>query len=256
MVQILGALVAGLAIILSLFAWRLSSGPISLGFLSPTFESVLSANSQNVKIRLQDTILTWAGWDRTLDIRVLNVRAINTDGTVLTTIPELSLSLSARAMMRGRIAPKRIELFHPKIRLLRKADGQIQFGFGETKSLGLDKVLQFLIVEMLKDPDPGDRLSYLNQVSVFDADLTLMDETLGLAWHAPSSQLSLIQNQNGLEAEAVFGLDVGKQRAEFLVLGRYQSSRRKLDVSIRFSKVVPALFSHLEDKLTFIADIK
>lgn len=134
MVQVLGALVAGLVIILSLFAWRLSSGPISLGFLSPTFESILSANKQGVRVRLQDTILTWAGWDRTLDIRVLNVSAVNTDGAVLTTIPELSLSLSARALFRGLIAPKRIELFHPKIKLLRKTNGRIQLGFSEEKT--------------------------------------------------------------------------------------------------------------------------
>ncbi|MEQ8195373.1 MAG: hypothetical protein RIB59_12880, partial [Rhodospirillales bacterium] len=249
MVQVLGALVAGLAIILSLFAWRLSSGPISLGFLSPTFESILSANQQDVKIRLQDTILTWAGWDRTLDIRILNVRALSADETILTTIPELSLSLSARAMLRGLIAPKRIELFHPKIKLLRKADGQIQIGFGESKAPESDVLLQVIISAMLKTSDPGDRLSYLDQVSVFDADLTLVDETLGLAWHAPASQLSLVQSRNGLEAEAIFGLDIGRQRAEFIILGRYQPSQRRLDVGIRFSKVVPAFFAHLEKKL-------
>ncbi len=257
MVQVLGALVAGLVIILSLFAWRLSSGPISLGFLSPTFESILSANKQGVRVRLQDTILTWAGWDRTLDIRVLNVSAVNTDGAVLTTIPELSLSLSARALFRGLIAPKRIELFHPKIKLLRKTNGRIQLGFSEekTKLKTSGDFLKFIVAELLKAPDPGDRLSYLNQIGVFDADLTLIDETLGLAWHAPSSQVSLIQNEDGLEAEAVFALDIGKQKAEFVVLSQYQPTIQKLDVGIRFSKVVPAMFSHLTAKLAPLADL-
>jgi hypothetical protein len=258
MVHVLGALVAGLVIILSLFAWRLSSGPISLGFLSPTFESVLSSNEQGVRVRLQDTILTWAGWDRTLDIRVLNVSALGNNGAVLTTIPELSLSLSAKALFRGLIAPKRIELFHPKIKLLRKTDGRIQFGFGEkkTKSNKSADFIKFIIAELLKKPDPGDRLSYLDQVGVFDADLTLIDETLGLAWHAPSSQVSLVQNEDGLEAEAIFALDIGKQKAEFVVLSQYQPARKKLSVGIRFDKVVPAMFSHLESKMAPLADLR
>ena len=258
MVQVLGALVAGLVIILSLFAWRLSSGPISLSFLSSTFESILSANRQDIRIRLQDTILTWAGWDRTLDIRVLNVSALNADGAVLTTIPELSLSLSARALLRGLVAPKRIELFHPKIKLLRKPDGQIQLGFGaeKSKTQNSNDFLKFIIAELLKKPDPGDRLSYLDQIGIFDADLTLIDETLGLAWRAPSSQVSLVRNKDGLEAEAIFALDISNQKAEFVVLSQYQPMKKRLDISIRFTKVAPALFAHLESNLAPLADIK
>ena len=260
MVQVLWALVVGLVIILSLFAWRLSSGPISLGFLSSTFESILSENRQGVRIRLQDTILTWAGWDRTLDIRILNVSALNTDGAVLTTIPELSLSLSARALLRGLIAPKRIELFHPKIKLLRKTNGRIQLGFGEakgkTKPQNSEAFFKFIIAELLKKPDPGDRLSYLDQIGIFDADLTMIDETLGLAWRAPSSQVSLIQNDDGIEAEAIFALDIGNQKAEFIVLSQYQPLKKRLDAGIRFSNVAPAMFAHLETKLAPLADIK
>ncbi|MBE0529875.1 MAG: cytochrome c biogenesis protein CcdA [Rhodospirillales bacterium] len=61
-VQILGALGAGMAIMLVLAAWRLSSGPITLAFLSPYIERALSAEDGSLAIRLDDTILTWAGW--------------------------------------------------------------------------------------------------------------------------------------------------------------------------------------------------
>ncbi|MCH8835770.1 MAG: DUF3971 domain-containing protein, partial [Proteobacteria bacterium] len=114
MVHLLGGLAAGFAIILLVAAWRLSSGPVSLAFLSPYIEDALNADRQAFRIRLDDTILTWAGWERTLDIRALNVRAIGPDGRLIASAPELSLSLSTRALMRGMLAPASIEVFRPK----------------------------------------------------------------------------------------------------------------------------------------------
>ena len=75
-VHLLGGLCAGLAIMMVLSAWKLSSGPISLAFLSPYVESTLATFHKSFRIRLDDTILTWAGWERALDIRVINVRAL------------------------------------------------------------------------------------------------------------------------------------------------------------------------------------
>ena len=109
LVQILGGLGAGLAIVMGLIAWQLSSGPISLGFLNDQIEEALSRIHPSYRMRLEDTILTWAGWDRTLDIRVTNLQAISDDDRVVATIPELSLSFSARALFRGLAAPRSIE---------------------------------------------------------------------------------------------------------------------------------------------------
>ena len=80
MMQLLGGLGAGLAIVVVLVAWRLSSGPISLAFLTPYVEEALNGPGKNFRVTLGDTILTWAGWERTMDIRVLNVRATGKDG--------------------------------------------------------------------------------------------------------------------------------------------------------------------------------
>ena len=118
-IQLAGTLVAGLVVIAILLAWRLSSGPISLGFLSPYMEVALSAATDSFDIEFDDTTLAWAGWDRTLDIRVLNVRAVDTKGAVVASVPELSLSLSAQGLLRGTVAPKNIELFRPKLWLVR-----------------------------------------------------------------------------------------------------------------------------------------
>ena len=92
-VQLIGGLGAGLAIMVMVVAWQLSSGPISLGFLSPYIENAVNAEQKNFKLAMKDTILTWAGWERTLDIRVLGVRILHPDGTLVGAIPEVSSSV-------------------------------------------------------------------------------------------------------------------------------------------------------------------
>ena len=84
----------------------------------------------------------------------------------------------------------------------------------------------------------------------------MIDETLGLAWRAPSSQVSIIQSHDGLDTEASFGLDVGSQKAEFIVLSRYKPTQRRLDVGIRFSKVFPSFFAHLVPKLAVLSAVR
>ena len=91
-VQLLGGLGAGLAIMLMVVAWQLSSGPISLAFLSPYIENAVNSSQPNFKLKMKDTILTWAGWERTLDIRVLEVRILKPDGSLVGSIPEVSFS--------------------------------------------------------------------------------------------------------------------------------------------------------------------
>ena len=127
--QLFGGLTAGMAIVLVLLAWRLSSGPISLAFLSPYIEDALGAQDGSFRVSVEDTILTWAGWERTLDIRLLGARAIGRDGNPIATVPELSMSLSAGALIHGKLAPRSVELFRPSLALVRRADGRIAIAF-------------------------------------------------------------------------------------------------------------------------------
>ncbi len=137
-VQLLGALGAGLAVMLMVVAWQLSSGPISLGFLSPHIESFINSGQRDFKLAMKDTILTWAGWERALDIRVLDVKILRSDGLLVGSIPEVSFSLSGRALIRGLLAPQSVELFGPRLRVSRDLGGGFGVGFEGTESQSKD----------------------------------------------------------------------------------------------------------------------
>lgn len=248
MIQLLGGLGAGLAIMLALSAWKLSSGPISLAFLTPYIESALNRNFQSFRIRLDDTILTWAGWERTLDFRVLEARLIGGNGDVIARAPELSLSLSARALMEGLVAPKTIELFRPKLRLVHLRDGGIEVGFSEGKGSS-GKLAEGLIAEFLANPDPTSVTGYLKRVSVIDADLFIEDQRLETTWESPSTRVSLWRDADGIKGEVSLEPEVEGKKAQIDILGDYKTKERRFDLGVSFKDLSPAVFSNLDPGL-------
>ncbi len=249
LVQLLGALGAALAILFVLIAWRLSSGPISLAFISPYVEEALSAQDGSFGVRFDDTILTWAGWERAVDVRILNVRAIGPGGAAVAVVPELSLSLSADALLHGDIALRSIELYRPSIQIVRRQDGSlaVAFGSGETAS---DVVAMALLSRFAERPDEAGPLGYLTRISVREADLFIVDQQLDTTWHAPSTEVNLRRDERGIDGELSLNLEVQKRLAHVTFLGGYQRQSGRLDFGIDFADIVPAVFSKLSPKLS------
>ena len=243
-VQLLGALGAGLAIMLMVVAWQLSSGPISLGFLSPHIENLINSKQRDFKLVMKDTILTWAGWDRTLDIRVLGVKVLRQDGSLVGSVPEVSFSLSGQALISGLLAPRSIELFGPRLRVSRNLSGDIGIGFMETEAQSKDFALR-LLNQLLAEPDKDNPMSYLTRLEVVSAEITLDDQLLGRSWVTQEANVSLRRDAVGLVADISLALDVQGRQTEISATIGYQTAGRRLDMTVNFSEVSPAVFSSL-----------
>ena len=113
-IQIVAAVFGGLAIIFAIASWRLSSGPISIAFLSPYIVEAFEEEDLSYRFEFEDTILTWAGWNRSLDIVVTDARAIGPDGEILASVPEISLELSALSLLKGKLRRPASNCFGPR----------------------------------------------------------------------------------------------------------------------------------------------
>ncbi|MHA1597647.1 MAG: YhdP family protein, partial [Alphaproteobacteria bacterium] len=251
-IQLFGGLGAGLAIMMMLAAWQLSSGPISLAFLSPYVASTLDNFHKSFRIRFDDTILTWAGWDRTLDIRVINVRAIDAQDSVIAKVPELSLSLSAEALLKGVIAPKSIEMFRPSLKLVRHRDGRLELGFN-SESEQSEPFLQRMLEQLGAAPDTSEAMSYLQRVNIFDADLLAIDRKLETSWNAPNTQMQLRRDATGIKGNVSMDVLVsGTERASLSIIGGYLMNEGRIDLGVEFSGVTPAAFAGLSPELSHL----
>jgi hypothetical protein len=207
--EVLGALLAGIAVIAAFIAYRLAyEGPIHLSFLKPYVEEALNRPGADFTFVVEDTVLAWAGWERTLDIRGVGVSIQDASGQELASVPEVGFGLSGAALFRGLVAPSRIELYRPELALGRNEDGNFQFGTklisgaepaapsaSDPKSSG---VVAALVQELLEAPDPDKQTGYLTEASIYSGTVSVDDRHAGNVWKAENLEVHLARGDRGV----------------------------------------------------------
>ena len=107
-----GAGVGAAALLIGAGAWTLARGPIPLAPLVPRIERALAAEWPDYQISIGDLAIS-AGAGFAVGIRAFDVRAARADGAAALRVPEMAVSLSALALARGEVAPRRIALAAP-----------------------------------------------------------------------------------------------------------------------------------------------
>lgn len=255
-VHAMAALVAASTIVVAVFAWRLSGGPVSLAFLTPYVQDALAQTDAPYEVEFSDTILTWAGWERALDIRILDVRAVGADGAVAATAPEVSISLSVAALWRGMIAPTAIEVIEPRVRLTRNADGGFEFGLGDDAGAAGGDASEWLIADLLAPPDPTRIMGYLERISIIRGDLRVVDQGLGLAWHVPRATVNLSRHESGIGVDATLLVDIAGRTPEIGVRARYQGRGSDFKVWVDFTDLRPEWFAAEASALAPLAAVR
>lgn len=247
--EVVVGLLAVLALLLGLAFWRLTAGPVDLDFLTPEIEAALSDPSKGFEVRIGKTQLTWGGANRTVDLHARQVRVIGDNGAILAALPDVVLRLSLRALARGTIAPTMVEMTGARVSLLRRQDGSFHFGpwddtgAGEGGQSALEGDFSHLvpraIARLLDRPDPDDPWSFLRVVRILDGSVAVNDRVIGSVWSAPHADIELRRDQGGLSGELALKLDLGERQADILVLFNYSTAAERIDLTARFSDVIP-----------------
>ena len=198
--QVLGAVFGVIAVVFGLAAWRLSSGPLSLSFLSPYIQESLEGEGLSYRFEFEDTVLVWAGWNRALEVRLTDLRIADTHGETIAAVPAASLGLSGAALLSGTVAPTSIELVEPSLGLVRDPEGRVHLTGGVEGMSSDDAAADDLVADLLDPPREDHPMSRLKRVSLRDASLVLHDEKTDLTWKAPSADLTL-----SLDEAAILG---------------------------------------------------
>ncbi|QJE73200.1 hypothetical protein HHL28_08960 [Aerophototrophica crusticola] len=210
--ELLAGLLAVLALGGGLLAWRLTQGPLSVGFLTPYVEEALNRDAP-ARIAIGSTALSWPGFGAPLDIQAMSVTAYGESGAVVASLPALRLGLSLPGLLQGNIAPTRIELVEPRLYGLRTEDGKFRLDIRRDKDdddddMG-DKLLQELLDALRRPPDPTTSLGALREVRITRGQLELENRQIGVTWRMPLLDLRLRRNANGVRGTAAVDLDLG-----------------------------------------------
>jgi hypothetical protein len=226
------ALGAGLAI------WRLSTGPLSVDFLTPYLEESFADNERGLTLDVEETVLAWGG-ARTISLRAHNMRILDSDGATIAAVPEISVSLSLAAMLRGMIAATEVDVVDARVTLVREADGRFALATQSTaeevavedKDPEFSAVLPALIDLFTRDPARGRALDYLNVVRVVDGQFIVVDRRLKAFWFAPDAKMELRRHERGVAAIMGLQVAVGPDMANANLAVLFDQAQQKITVA-------------------------
>ena len=265
------------SVLLSVAAWRLSQGPVELGWLTRRLEAEANTNGGPTRLSIGGTALAWEGFrlgvDRPLDLRLTEIRLVDPSGARRVEIPRAEISLSLLALLRGRVQPRALELDDPRLTLRRARDGAISIDLGSltgqtdkpaTTNRATDPSGAPLpeLLALLARPAATDRtvasgwFSQLRLVRVRDAVVTVVDRRLGVTWQAPQANLDLARrSRGGVDGTADLSLALGDQRARLTATATLLRDAAETHVVARLTAIAPAALARATPALGFLSAV-
>ena len=258
--RLLAAIAAVFLLAFAALVWRLSEGPVSLGFLTPYLAEAMSYAEAGIAVEVEDTILTWRGDERTLDIQAINVSLRDQSGRVVASVPTVALGLNAPALLQGHIEPTRIDISDAVVRLVRQADGRVDFGVGTLGGADsppdIDADNNFNIEKLLQQVAGQGRdaaLAHLSRVTIERASVRFDDRVLNMVWQSPNSTLLLEREPGGVHGDLQLNVDVGGNVSHLSIAAHYLVADGTIPVQVAFQNIEPSTLAPLADSLKQLA---
>jgi hypothetical protein len=247
------------AVGVGLLAWRLSTGPISLNFLTPMIEQALDVGQEGVSVHVEETTLEWTGGSGALpELRVHGLHVLSAQGDLIGEAPSAAIRLSIAALLTGHLAPARIDLIAPQITLERSVDGIRLRHTGGGTDAGAERnargaIVALLLPELGREGEIGGMLREMAQVGVIGASLTLEDRVTGRTWFAPNTDIVIARAPGGLRAEIAVNLEVAGRVARIEGTAVLAQATGLVDLSIMFPRLDAGMVAMTDPVLARVA---
>lgn len=238
---ICGAVAAAAAVLATFVAWELSRGPISLDFVTPYLAKALAGDESGMSVTIDHTLLSFSPESK-LELEAEGVHVAQRGGPILS-LPAFYIGLSAHAALRGVIAPTRITLDGPVLRLERDADGSLHLGLGADEVGASNDLGARLVAELAQPPDRHGPLGYLVEVGIHNAALTVDDRSLGVVWKAERTDIIVRRGADGIRGELRLTADAGGRKTEIDGILSYRIATASASTVLRFRDLRPAAWA-------------
>lgn len=272
-----------LLVLAGALVWRISQGPISVGFLAPYVSDALALSDYGITAEFDDIVVAWAEDDEALRLRMYNARYRAAGGQVAMRIPTVDMALSIPALLHGVIAPRYVHVAGIQARIVRDRDGHFQVGIpavdgddtadaqpiqvpppaqvpsapspsgpaaGQPAGPDLAEVMLGAVFNEMSAPRGYDNpLGQLDTVSISADRLVLEDWKVGQRWVVPGAQIVLQRGEGHVFASGTGALDFRGKRVNLDVKADYTLADRSAGVTLGFDNIEPADFADVVPEL-------
>lgn len=260
--EVAAGVIAVAVVLLGVFFWQLSKGPVSFGRFTSHIETILSASSDNIDVEIEDAVLMWSQEDRTIHLSAVGVDLKDPAGLLIGHVPTVEIDVALQDLVRAKITPTRVELQGPSAMIVRRKDGSFQLGFPQNESADKPekqrergKVFSWLIEELNNEKKSNSPISSLERFTISDAEIEFFDETSGSLWVAPRAVVSIARGDAGLSWNMSGDVRVGNDDVRIAMMGHINPGTNWIDTSLEFSNVSLASFASKSNYFSDLADL-
>ncbi|MCB9989794.1 MAG: hypothetical protein H6867_00250 [Rhodospirillales bacterium] len=263
------AVLAGLLLLVGgVFIWRLSSGPVDVGFAKDYVQQALHDPVNGYDVTLRDIMVSWPDFQGPLLLELDGV-SLQQQGRSLLTIDNVYLGLSMGHLFVGQIKPVNIILTAPSVQLVRTEENDVRLSLEDDRPLmgppapkqenaaESDPLME--IIDILSRPedqiDDRSPLGRLQTVEIKKARMVMEDYRLGVTWFLSPLDLVFVRDAKGLVVSASAALPGGRDLASHLQLDMvYSRDRRDFVANIHVQDFDPHILSRKIEELDFLND--
>lgn len=251
-VELVGGLFAAAAVAFAVAAWRLLAGPVPLDALTPYLAASLSNPASGVRVDIAHVqVALGAGLRIELVASGVDLR-VGASGPQLA-LGELTVDLGLGAALRGVIAPTRIVLDRPVLRLARDKDGDFHLGIGTGDAAASEAGLRQVLRDLSGPSDPRVPLGLLRELQVRRADFVFDDAALGVVWRAGPADLDIHRDAAGMRGAVTLAVASGGHASRIAGEVDYVRATGALDARLGFGDLVPAAWAQAAPALAPLA---
>ncbi|NIJ42629.1 hypothetical protein FHS78_002934 [Parvibaculum indicum] len=253
LLEIVGVAVAAAAVLLAVFAWRLSTGPVPVSLLNQTIVDAVNPSLNGGELSLEDTVIAWSAEDRRLSLRLVGVELKGAQGNVVARVPQLSFRLSVPALLVGTVAPTTIRLYGVEFAIIRDPSG-ITLGLSDNgreeqsapDEYGQSAGLFAMLMASLSEDDPAiPFLSHLRRVGVRQGTLHFIDRVNDVEFVAPNANMYVARNGQALAGALRTDLRIGDTTAHLSLNGTLPPDAQMAKVAAQLDNLNPARLAQM-----------
>lgn len=273
LMEIMAALAFLLVLLVGIIVWRVTSGPMDVGFAKPYIEDALNSTDTGYHVALGKVVLDWPDLSAPVSLELQKVD-LSKDGRTVLSVNNINLVLQRRSLFIGQIRPKQIVLDKPALHLVRSADNEFSLYLEGEKtadnapetqpekdaaSSGANPLMD--MVDMLAEPDSAlnqdSVLRALNAIQINNARAVVEDHALGVTWFLPDIDMSFARDSAGLMMQASLPLPGGggvngatNIQADVI----YDRATRQFDAHLNVQDFNPHFLTQKIPQLDFLKD--
>lgn len=231
---------------LLLFIWQLYRGPIAVPFLKPYIIKALNHDDSNYQVTLDSVNIELVRSIKPIKIIANNVVYKKNDGNFTIEAPKTSLSFSIKALLRGVIAPSSINISNPAVYIFTDY-GVKKDSVHEANQKKLEYFFDSFedFVERFNSEDKSYVESYINDISVENAEVELHEVDLGRKWAFSDLNYRFERNLLNIKSEFNASMKGEDSMASVGFDAEFNPLKNKLALQFYFSDIIPEDFSKI-----------